>query len=129
MLEVERCEIIIPGQPVRWERAGSNQKRRYTKANVIAHSEVVQRAWMVAGRPRLPDNTPLGISATFYRDRKPHATPDIDNYLKLVLDALNGLAYRDDSQVTDLERIRKRRVPDGSEPHSVVELFVVSGVL
>lgn len=29
--------------------------------------------------------------------------PDCDNIAKIVLDALNGLAYDDDSQVTDLE--------------------------
>ena len=29
----------------------------------------------------------------------PTKKPDIDNILKVVLDALNGLAYRDDSQV------------------------------
>ena len=30
------------------------------------------------------------------------ARPDIDNYAKSVLDALNGIVYRDDSQVVDL---------------------------
>lgn len=38
--------------------------------------------------------------------------PDPDNIAKLVLDALNGVAYRDDSQVTQLEvtkHPRKRR--------------------
>ena len=29
--------------------------------------------------------------------------PDCDNIAKIVLDALNGLAYDDDSQVTELE--------------------------
>ena len=34
--------------------------------------------------------------------------PDIDNVLKLVMDALNGVAWKDDCQVTDV-RIRKHR--------------------
>ena len=36
-----------------------------------------------------------------------HTKGDIDNYGKTVLDALNGIAYRDDKQIADL-RIRRR---------------------
>ena len=28
--------------------------------------------------------------------------PDIDNYIKFVMDCLNGLVYKDDSQVVDI---------------------------
>ena len=38
---------------------------------------------------------------------RPHKKPDVDNIAKVVLDALNGLVYTDDKQVTDL-RVRKR---------------------
>lgn len=38
---------------------------------------------------------------------RPHKKPDVDNIAKVVLDALNGLVYADDKQVTDL-RVRKR---------------------
>ena len=38
----------------------------------------------------------------------PLTKPDADNVLKLVLDALNGLAYLDDKQVT---RLRYRATP------------------
>lgn len=37
----------------------------------------------------------------------PTKKPDIDNIAKVVLDALNGVAYHDDSQVTNL-KVRKR---------------------
>lgn len=37
---------------------------------------------------------------------RPTKKPDADNIAKVVLDALNGLAYEDDKQVVDL-RIRK----------------------
>ena len=33
--------------------------------------------------------------------------PDIDNCMKSVMDALNGLAYTDDSQVTDTGNCKK----------------------
>lgn len=38
---------------------------------------------------------------------QPTGKPDLDNIAKAVLDALNGLAYTDDSRVLDL-RITKR---------------------
>lgn len=34
---------------------------------------------------------------------KPTMKPDCDNIAKIVLDALNGLAFHDDSQITDLQ--------------------------
>lgn len=37
---------------------------------------------------------------------KPTKKPDIDNIAKVVLDALNGVAYRDDTQVIELDLIK-----------------------
>lgn len=34
-------------------------------------------------------------------------TPDVDNVAKIVLDSLNGIAYKDDSQVTVLKVIKE----------------------
>lgn len=55
--------------------------------------------------------TPLSLTATFtvtkpksqpkYRTR-PIVTPDLDNYLKLLLDALNKYAFPDDRQIVRL---------------------------
>lgn len=38
---------------------------------------------------------------------KPGVKPDLDNVAKSILDALNGVAYYDDNQVTDL-KVAKR---------------------
>ena len=35
--------------------------------------------------------------------------PDVDNVLKLVMDALNGTAWRDDAQVVDVHALKARR--------------------
>jgi len=59
---------------------------------------------------------PLKLSAIFYiekpktarkRDIMPVKRPDLDNYGKLLLDAMNKYVYPDDSQITDLH-LRKR---------------------
>lgn len=33
--------------------------------------------------------------------------PDVDNLVKIIADALNGIAYKDDNQITKLEVIKK----------------------
>lgn len=48
-----------------------------------------------------PDNTMLYenlVKTMYLRCKK----PDIDNIAKVILDALNGIAYRDDTQVVSL---------------------------
>ena len=45
--------------------------------------------------------------------------PDVDNVAKAVLDGLNGVAYEDDAQVTDLHVMKQDRgyeEPDATEP-------------
>lgn len=40
--------------------------------------------------------------------------PDIDNYLKAIFDALNGLVFKDDSQIVRLEAIKQYCAGDES---------------
>ena len=37
-----------------------------------------------------------------YQEEYPLKKPDVDNVAKIILDALNGIAYRDDKQVVEL---------------------------
>ena len=75
------------------------------------------------GRRNVEKGTPISIkiiagfqipkSTSLKRERqmlagllRPTKRPDADNISKCILDALNGIAYYDDSQVTDLEVIK-----------------------
>jgi len=67
---------------------------------------------------------PLRLSTTFYRTRPKHlakgitmpvSKPDVDNYGKLLLDALNHCLLADDSQITSLV-LKKRYVEQGKQP-------------
>lgn len=49
--------------------------------------------------------------------------PDIDNLTKLVLDALNGLAWCDDSQVTDVHAHKLSRVRDREDTTHVIVMW------
>ena len=42
---------------------------------------------------------------------------DVDNFLKAVLDALNGICYQDDAQVTHISATK-----NFGEPHIFIEL-------
>lgn len=116
MSETHAFTLTIDGKPQGKPRARfkPGQKPYPDKAQKLAEGEI-RRAWEQAGRPRLPDAA-LTLSVTlivtrpashFKRDGsltsegqrcpRPHRTkPDLDNALKLVCDALNTLAWRDD---------------------------------
>lgn len=108
-------ELIVPGDPVPWARAGSTGKRRFTPPRQAAHVETIRRAWLVAGRPDF-GGEPVSLSVEFHVAGGRVA--DIDNYLKLVLDALSGCMYDDDRQVVCLSGVHIRRVE--SNPRTVV---------
>lgn len=49
---------------------------------------------------------------------RPETKPDVDNYAKTFMDALNGLAYKDDSQVVTL--VTEKYYSD--DPHAFIEI-------
>lgn len=51
-----------------------------------------------------PADGPLSVTVTAFRPQK---RGDLDNVLKAALDALNGVAWTDDSQVVELHAWRK----------------------
>ena len=53
----------------------------------------------------------------YWAGRSDLGKPDGDNVMKLVLDALNGLAFADDSQVIKLQVEKFPRSPHGNQPH------------
>jgi Holliday junction resolvase RusA-like endonuclease len=61
-------------------------------------------AVVVRTRKRLPRSTPRRVESIADVTK-----PDADNVAKLVMDALNGIAYLDDSQVTSLTVVKMPR--------------------
>ena len=121
-VDMKQIEATIFVEPTAKGRARSRIAGKhvitYTPAktrnaeNMIAamiRQEVMKRGSFDVGMP-------LKLSATFYIE-KPKSTgkkvlmpvkrPDLDNYGKLLLDALNKYAWHDDSQIIDLH-LRKR---------------------
>jgi Holliday junction resolvase RusA-like endonuclease len=115
MPEVDFFSLIIDGRPQGQPRPRFANGRAYAgKKQKLAEGEV-RRVWQQAGSPRMMDG-PLkltmwldvarpmthfkkdgSLSAEGLRHPYPHKSkPDLDNAVKLVCDALNTLAWRDD---------------------------------
>lgn len=106
--------------------------------------EEIKYAWRAAGHPLLEGPLQLECEFLFLRPKahydanglvKPryfHERPgrgknggDIDNLVKIVLDALNQVAYEDDLQVADLW-LRKRYCGAGEQPETRVRFTVLT---
>lgn len=61
----------------------------------------------------------VAISFTFYRAQK---SGDLDNRIKVILDALNGVFYDDDQQIVE---IHAKRSDDKENPRIVLEAWKV----
>lgn len=114
--------FTVEGEPVAKGRARVTTKggfaRAYTPAKTVEYEKVVAMAGKIAMAGRKPLEGPLVMGLSIYRsipkswgkkDRQlaiqgdiyPVSKPDSDNVCKGVSDALNGVAYVDDSQIVD----------------------------
>lgn len=119
------AKFTVPGQPkgkarARTVRRGGGKSFSYTPEGTVLYENLIKTCYLQdAGHVLFNDGQPLAVSITaFYEVPKsyskkkkqemldgqlyPTKKPDIDNIAKCVLDALNKLAYRDDTQVVRL---------------------------
>ncbi|MCI6274400.1 MAG: RusA family crossover junction endodeoxyribonuclease [Coriobacteriaceae bacterium] len=99
--------------------------RTYTPRKTLEAEEAIRGAWLkqvgdcwagfegtvelqVLFQRQLAKSNPK-----FWAGRSDTGKPDVDNALKTTLDALNGLAFKDDQQVTRIEAIKDERKPHG----------------
>lgn len=122
--EVEVFRFEVPGEPVSKSRARYNGQgpkvRAYTPTSSAEAETVV--AWRyrqtLGGGAQVDDRSGYGLACTFYVEKRQRR--DVDNMIKLVADALNGVAWADDSQVTE---VSGRVVHGSDQPRTVVELY------
>lgn len=90
----------------------------YTPKETASYENLIKVEYREQGGKYYPDNPLTCTIYAFYsipkstskkkqelmksKDIRPTKKPDVDNIAKVVLDALNGVAYRDDTQITDL---------------------------
>lgn len=110
--------IHVPGVPVAKARARVTKTgHTYTPTKTAKHEKLIAD---IARTLTEPIEGPLGLRVTFFMpipeswsktkkeaatrgDLLPTTRPDLDNLGKTVMDALNWVAYKDDSQIVRLE--------------------------
>lgn len=136
-------EFTIPGEPKgkgrpRHERNGHTYTPRDTKEyeeevrirfrKAIRDDEKLAKQFPLTGPVKVTIWAYFKIPKSITKKRLkqirdgedfPTKKPDIDNIEKIIEDALNGLAYKDDSQIVEVFK-RKIWTPIGAEPQVVV---------
>lgn len=116
--------LSIPGDPVAKARPRHGNGRTYTPGNVVEAEGRIGWAFRAAARTHRPDKDQrYGLILIYYRANR--RRKDLDNMEKLVLDALNGIAWVDDDQVTEVHH-RKALDPTGEGSTMVVVYRVQS---
>lgn len=111
--------FTLPGRPVPWARAGSRSGRRFTRPEVKAYQEQIAWAAKAAGATIMEGGLVIDINAFWPAPQRKQnlmgrfrpSIPDIDNITKTVLDALNGIAWKDDAQIVVLHVTKKYGTP------------------
>lgn len=122
---MKTVRFTVPGQPkgkarARTVRSGGGKSFSYTPEGTVLYENLIKTCYRQdVGQEIFNDGQPLEVKIlAFYEVPKsyskkkkqemldgqlyPTKKPDIDNIAKCVLDALNKLAYRDDTQVVRL---------------------------
>lgn len=108
--------LTIPGEPVAKARPRVAKWGAYTPEKTKNYETLVKELFIINNLPKLEGELKLTINAYFkipksaikgklmamkHNRTRPTKRPDLDNILKIIADALNGLAYDDDSQIVD----------------------------
>ena len=119
------ADFVIPGEPVSKQRAQVTRNgHAYTPAKTKAAEDKIRKTWTQCNYPvRVLKATDSFAAETlfFCGDRR---RKDVDNLLKLVMDALNGLVWKDDSQVA--EALTKRIYVTKAEARTVVIIWRIT---
>ncbi len=90
------------------------------KAKKADESAVYYGVWVIFSMPRpkyhfVNNDDQRRVKLHFSGNRFVGKRPDLDNMVKFVLDALNGIAYDDDKSVVELHTIKKWANDDQNE--------------
>lgn len=117
------ARFTVDGEPVSKARARftnyGSKTRTYTPEKTNQAEQIV--GWKfraAAGQHKLDPDIAYGVMAIFYcgtRQRR-----DVDNMLKLILDGLNGVAWPDDSQVTEVSARKMLTSPGDARTEVIV---------
>lgn len=90
--------FTVPGRPVTWQRSGVHEGKRLTqKEQREAKKNIAWAATMQRPKGRWPMDVVYAIEVIgYWPDRR---FGDVDRLVSIVMDALQGVAYKEDRQV------------------------------
>ncbi|MDO3429694.1 RusA family crossover junction endodeoxyribonuclease [Clostridioides difficile] len=114
-----RVNFTIDGEPVGKERPRFNlaTKRTYTPNKTKSYEELIKWLYQSKVKYRFTGYIKMTIRCYYsiaksnskkIKEQKrnnvlrPSKKPDIDNVIKVVADSLNGIAYKDDTQIVEV---------------------------
>lgn len=138
-----KVSFIIPGEPVgkgrpRFTKTG----RTYTPEATANYETLVKWSFQAAEHKTVWHDAPLRLTVDAYFKQpqagsrlkheamnrgeiRPTKKPDADNILKIIADALNGIAYHDDAQIVETI-VRKWYAPLWAQPQVEVTIEEVT---
>ncbi len=108
-----RATFTVPGPPIPKGRPRVTRGNTYTPPTSEAYERKVGMCARMAGLRKGPGEFVVSLSFFMATSRR----VDVDNLVKSQLDALNGIAWEDDSQVRE---IHASRMLDRENPRAVV---------
>ena len=114
-------KIDAPLKPVPFKRVIPRRGRPRNPAEYTEFKNELGYFALKAMKGREPFKGAIRLHADFYKCKPKKITSrnwgDLDNHLKSVLDALNGIAYLDDAQVVSISGTK-----NFGEPHIFIEV-------
>lgn len=121
-------EFFVPGQPQGKGRAKVTVRGKfahaYTPDKTVSYENLIKVEYLrkYAGQPLLDGELTLWVVAIFGVPKstskkkaalmldckkRPTTKPDMDNIIKVIADANNGIAYRDDTQIVQIHAAKQ----------------------
>lgn len=119
-------KLTIPGQPIPKGRPRFGRGRTFTDPRTVSAESAIaaefHRTLGVRHTIETPVTGKLNVRIRFFR--KDFTRVDLDNLMKLPLDALNKLAWADDEQIVSLIGSKHH---DADNPRTEIDVFTAAG--
>jgi Holliday junction resolvase RusA-like endonuclease len=128
-------KLRIPGEPQQQQRARatavSGRARMYEPAD-SRNAKAFIRAFVANHKPDVMFTDCISVNVTFGIQRKkswpkkwiyPPGKPDLDNYEKLLFDALEGLVYENDSRI--VYKTSRKMIAGGLSTPGYIDIEII----
>lgn len=116
-------EVTVTGKQISTNHAYPTNRTgiRYLSKDGKEYKELVYWTFKKHFKqPMITDSTNLNVTLDYYFND--NRRRDVNNYDKIILDAMTGIVYEDDSQVREVN-FRKNVDLDLKEPYTIIKVY------